>query len=101
MFKHILKKLIGIFILLLLMTSSNLKAQDSLHCGFNRDFFSPAYINWYQQAVLESNKLVQNKRSKVFRDTEYIIPVVFHLIYPQSNGIDISIISKIMNEISQ
>ncbi len=95
-----MKKLISIFTLLFFITTNNLKAQDSLQCGFNRDFFSPAYINWYQQAVLESSKPVQNKRSKVFRDTEFIIPVVFHLIYPQSNGIDNSIIGKIMNEIN-
>jgi len=82
------------------MTSSNLKAQDSLHCGFNRDFFSPAYINWYQQAIQASNKPAINNRSKVFRDTEFIIPVVFHLIYPQNNALDISCISKVINEIN-
>ncbi len=82
------------------MTSSNLKAQDSLHCGFNRDFFSPAYTNWYQQAILESNKPDLHKRSKVFRDTEYIIPVVFHLIYPFYVPLDINFIPKIMNEIN-
>jgi len=100
LFKRILKKLNGIFILLLLLTSSKLKAQDSLQCGFNRDFFSPTYTEWYKQAVLESNKPAINHRSKVFRDTEFIIPVVFHLIYPFGVPLDIAQIPKIMNEIN-
>ena len=65
-----------------LLTSHNLKAQDTLQCGFKRDFFSPDYINWYQKAVFESREQKQDKRGKIFKDTEYIIPVVFHLIYP-------------------
>ncbi len=83
-----------------LVISQNLKAQDTLNCGFKRDFFSPEYINWYQKAVLESSEPKQDKRFRVFRDTEYVIPVVFHLIYPFNAPLDIAFIPKIMNEIN-
>lgn len=83
-----------------LLTSHNLKAQDTLQCGFKRDFFSPSYLNWYQKAIVESSETVPNKRGKIFKDTEYIIPVVFHLIYPFHAPLDIAYIPKIMNEIN-
>ena len=95
-----MKKLISIFTLLFFITTNNLKAQDSLQCGFNRDFFSSSYSDWYQQTVSELRKPKENKRWKVSKDTEFIIPVVFHLIYPFRVPLDIAQIPKIMNEIN-
>lgn len=77
-----------------------LNAQDDLKCGFNRDFFDSSYQNWYKKAVLESNKSIIQKRWQVQKDTQYIIQVVFHLIYPSNKPLDISFIPKIMAEIN-
>ncbi len=97
---RILKKFLYILALLLLVLSNKLMAQDTLTCGFNRDFFSPDYTNWYQKAVLETRERNQDKRGRVFKDTEYVIPVVFHLIYPFNAPLDVAFIPKIMNEIN-
>lgn len=83
-----------------MLTANSLKAQDTLQCGFNRDFFSPSYTNWYQKALNVTNKPVVQNRSKFYQDTEFIVPVVFHLIYPFYVPLDIAFIPKIMDEIN-
>ncbi len=82
------------------MTSNVLWSQSQLECGFNRDFFSQSYNEWYQKAVLESSKPNQNKRWTEARDTVFTIPVVFHFIYPPNNPMDKSLMVKIMAEIN-
>jgi hypothetical protein len=82
------------------LTPNVLRSQGQLECGFNRDFFSQTYSEWYQKAVLESTKTYLNKRWTETRDTVFTIPVVFHFIYPPNNPIDKSFITKIMSEIN-
>ena len=80
--------------------SPALKAQGELKCGFNRDCFSESYSDWYSKAI---NVIFQNnpdKRWKVVSDTEFIIPVVFHFIYPVTDPINKSNLTKIMAEIN-
>ena len=78
----------------------HLKAQDQSNCGFNRDFFNLSYNDWYQKAVLESTKSYLDKRGKVSRDTEFVIPIVFHFIHHPNFPPDKSFIIKMMSEIN-
>jgi len=98
--RNILKKLIYLFVVFTLGTLNQLKAQDQQTCGFNRDFFNPSYNNWYQKAVLESAKTYPERRGRVFRDTEFVIPVVFHFVHHPNFPPSTSFIMKMMSEIN-
>lgn len=98
--RNVLKKLIYNLALLFFGSFTDLNAQGQPNCGFNRDFFDSSYIHWYQKAVEASTKTFLDNRGKVSRDTEFVVPVVFHFIHHPNFPPDKLFIVKALAEIN-
>ena len=89
-----------IFLILWFSIACDLKAQDSLKCGFNRQAFSNSYTQWYSEATQNQAPHSHLKRWTEKRDSVFVIPVVFHFIYPPNSPLDKAFIEKHMQQIN-
>lgn len=89
-----LKQIVGLFSLLIFCVQMH--AQKEPACGFDHSFFSKSYEQWYMDAVEYANAEPSSKRDAFENDTSFVIPIVFHFIYPNGKEVDYNeLLSKV------